>query len=45
MTDSESKTDSACDLRPPAYEGVEIVNLQPAPSPVDYQARLVRNAG
>ena len=35
MTDSESKTDSVCDLSPPFYKGVEIVNLQPAPSTVD----------
>lgn len=27
---------SQCDLSPPSYEGVDIVTLQPVPSPADY---------
>ena len=27
---------SHCDLGPPSYEGVEVVDLQPGPSPADY---------
>jgi len=34
MDDNENH--SNCDLSPPSYEGVEVINLQPAPSPVDY---------
>lgn len=29
-------TDSFCDLGPPSYEGVDIVELNPDPSPHDY---------
>lgn len=34
MDDNENH--SHRDLSPPSYEGVEVINLQPAPSPVDY---------
>ncbi len=29
-------TGPRCDLSPPSYEGVEIVKVQPEPSPADY---------
>jgi hypothetical protein len=41
---SNNKTDSHCDLSPPSYEGVEIVDLQPNPSPRDYlEAMTISN--
>jgi len=37
-------TGSHCDPGPPSYEGVEIVNLTPEPSPADYlQAVAIAN--
>ncbi len=44
MTDSENNTGSFCDLSPPSFEGVEIVELSPQPSPQDYmQAMNIAN--
>ena len=44
MTDPENNTGSFCDLSPPSYEGVEIVELSPQPSPQDYmQAMRIAN--
>ena len=37
MTDN---TGSHCDLSPPSYEGVEIVDIHPDPSPADYLAAM-----
>ncbi len=34
-------TRSYCDLSPPSYEGVDIVNLYPKPSPADYLEAMV----
>jgi len=40
-----NETGSHCDLSPPSYEGVEIVNLHPEPSPSDYlQAMAIANS-
>jgi len=35
MTD---QTGSFCNLAPPSYEGVDVLSLQPRPSPADYLA-------
>ena len=41
---ADNDTGSYCDLSPPSYEGVEIINLTPAPSPVDYlEAMAIAN--
>ena len=37
---NEEKTGSFCNMEPPSYEGVEIVNLNPKPSPEDYRAAM-----
>ena len=40
-----NETGSYCDLSPPSYEGVEIVNLHPEASPADYlQAMAIANS-
>ena len=43
MTDKNDG--SHCDLSPPSYEGVDIVTLEPEPSPVDYlEAMKIANS-
>ena len=43
-TVDNNETGSHCDLSPLSYDGVEIVNLHPEPSPADYlQAVAIAN--
>lgn len=40
MTTDKPEHGSFCDLSPPSYEGVEIIRLNPEPSPSDHQAAM-----